>query len=966
METLPQFSSVTSKNEKNSELENLFLSAAERGEKNALMLSLGYLDLFDVNCVDGEGKSAVRLAIENRNLDILEILACHRFVELGDALLQAVNLQFTTEVRSICKALELRGLLPAGLYCRCRTGEIAADVTPAVLAAQLNNYDILKILLEYGAEVKDPSSYEFYSEEYTLEHSVGTIAVYQAITSEAYISLTAADPIGRAFELSSEMRRLSGSNFEFRFQYEELSTRCERFAASLLGFVRNSEEQLVVMTHDPKTWSREDFQGDFMEPLKVKKAIKHDQKKFVAHPHCQQHLVEHWYSGLSKWRKLTTAKRMAYSVLVMALFPIITLCYIVAPDRSPGNLLSIPYIRFLTDFTSQSVFLCLLALHFVDFMLHPEHEDDVPASPAEVTPVLPTCWEILIVVFVVAYSVQCAVPLVTSGLHWFKHNPRSKLFDLATLLFFWGWIILRCVAAYRMYNGDESVELFMARSNSSLQLNISNSSLGSFYNFPNETDTEGSVDVYLKEINRKLDLMVEKDSYLDTKLQRYFENQPSSATGQQRNRRAVASAARTRAAGRADDKFRRGRPQYTGQLKMSAFPPGHPVLISKAFLAIAKVFSFLRIVRMTVVHLKVGPMQISFGRMGGDIMKFMTIFILILVAFAVGLTELYHLYADDMFKECVSHTANHRHCRLPYNNFQSSLMTLFWTLFGMTDLRSLDVVVADHWVTEFIGYCLFAVYHVIAIVALLNILIAMMSNTYNKIEGDADIQWKYSRTNLWMSYYEESSALAPPFNLLPQLSWFKSCSRKDREKQRRSMQIEISEMDRKYTTLAKELVHRYFFDKKTAIFNQRDFCNDILMVQLKSSMSGIKYDMFETLLSISNTLADVHQNMADGNSDESLSRKAEKRSVQRPQGSEFLQMMLRAIEERERSLPRLPIRPENFIDEHAATSQCPLAEFSFIDSEENSLDERSFSEVKDPSATDSCENLNRSNGATNV
>lgn len=31
----------------------------------------------------------------------------------------------------------------------------------------------------------------------------------------------------------------------------------------------------------------------------------------------------------------------------------------------------------------------------------------------------------------------------------------------------------------------------------------------------------------------------------------------------------------------------------------------------------------------------------------------------------------------------------------------------------------------------------------------------------------SDVEWKFARTRLWMSYFEESATLPPPFNILP-------------------------------------------------------------------------------------------------------------------------------------------------------------------------------------------------------
>ncbi|KAK9406539.1 short transient receptor potential channel 7 [Crotalus adamanteus] len=53
------------------------------------------------------------------------------------------------------------------------------------------------------------------------------------------------------------------------------------------------------------------------------------------------------------------------------------------------------------------------------------------------------------------------------------------------------------------------------------------------------------------------------------------------------------------------------------------------------------------------------------------------------------------------------------------------------------------------------------------VVVLLNMLIAMINNSYQEIEEDADVEWKFARAKLWLSYFDEGRTLPAPFNLVP-------------------------------------------------------------------------------------------------------------------------------------------------------------------------------------------------------
>jgi len=39
------------------------------------------------------------------------------------------------------------------------------------------------------------------------------------------------------------------------------------------------------------------------------------------------------------------------------------------------------------------------------------------------------------------------------------------------------------------------------------------------------------------------------------------------------------------------------------------------------------------------------------------------------------------------------------------------------------------------------------------------------------LQEHSDTEWKFARTKLWMSYFEDSATLPPPFNVLPSVKW---------------------------------------------------------------------------------------------------------------------------------------------------------------------------------------------------
>ena len=60
-------------------------------------------------------------------------------------------------------------------------------------------------------------------------------------------------------------------------------------------------------------------------------------------------------------------------------------------------------------------------------------------------------------------------------------------------------------------------------------------------------------------------------------------------------------------------------------------------------------------------------------------------------------------------------------------------------------------------IKRIIGYQMYGTYNVITVVIMLNMLIAMINNSYNRIEDAADVEWKFARSKLMLSYFGDGS-----------------------------------------------------------------------------------------------------------------------------------------------------------------------------------------------------------------
>ncbi|XP_077863895.1 short transient receptor potential channel 4-like [Saccoglossus kowalevskii] len=772
-------------------VEKLFLGAAEKGDKKAIKYALENVVGLDFNCVDPNGRTALIIAVENASTDVIDILLDHG-VDLGDALLRAVDKQIVSTVEVICEHIKKSNQLE-NLYCRSLNGDFHPDLTPLVLAAHHNNHDIIKLLLDYGAKIEDPESFSFTSAKFTLQHSQATLNIYRALASQAYMSLTCSDPITDAFKLSSKLRELSERDYEFRTLYLELTTQCDEYAADLLGCIRDTKEQVLVLSHDAEKVSA--GRRNSLELPVVEQAVKHKQKRFIAHPHCQQLLIQRWYHGLHQWRKHSLFKAMMYTLYFAISYPMYSICYIVAPDSKSTKLLRSPYVKFSMQTASSMAFLILLSLQTLTINIKPSSPEELlhiaqygdKKGPFSVT-------EWLIIIFIIGMTWEEWICAFTKGLSAFRDDIKSKMFDYTTFILYWTWVVARIILFSQLH----------LRSNVSTPTSVN----GALFNMSSmdfefiDDEDYGGISGDEVQVTISTDIPTTQPPNIE---------------------------------------------QYS--LPFSA-------VFAHGMFGIAKALSFLRLIRITVVSLQVGPMQISLGRMLLDTTKFMMIFCLVWMAFAFGLNQLYWFHANESELECLMVGAES--CKHPFATISGTLNSLFWALFGVNNLDSLTVEGDTDWVIEVVGYILYGAYHLIAIIVLLNILIAMMSNTYTRIDEDADMQWKYSRSQLWITYFGDENTIHAPFNIIPTSSTlmkfirrFSRKMNKDFEAKKAMMLSVKGEEETAYREVVKRLVQRYHFRKMRGEDEEEGGGGktgpDPWMMALKEDISGFKYEMFEAI-----------------------------------------------------------------------------------------------------------------------
>ncbi|XP_011848367.1 PREDICTED: short transient receptor potential channel 4 isoform X5 [Mandrillus leucophaeus] len=595
--------------------EKAYLNAVEKGDYASVKKSLEEAEIYfkiNINCIDPLGRTALLIAIENENLELIELLLSFN-VYVGDALLHAIRKEVVGAVELLLNHKKPSGekQVPPILLDK-QFSEFTPDITPIILAAHTNNYEIIKLLVQKGVSVPRPHEVRCNcvecvssSDVDSLRHSRSRLNIYKALASPSLIALSSEDPFLTAFQLSWELQELSKVENEFKSEYEELSRQCKQFAKDLLDQTRSSRELEIILNYRDDNSLIEEQSGNDLARLKL--AIKYRQKEFVAQPNCQQLLASRWYDEFPGWRRRHWAVKMVTCFIIGLLFPVFSVCYLIAPKSPLGLFIRKPFIKFICHTASYLTFLFLLLLA----SQHIDRSDLNRQGPP------PTIVEWMILPWVLGFIWGEIKQMWDGGLQDYIHDWWN-LMDFVMNSLYLATISLKIVAfvKYSALNPRESWDMW------------------------------------------------------------------------------------------------------------------HPTLVAEALFAIANIFSSLRLISLFTANSHLGPLQISLGRMLLDILKFLFIYCLVLLAFANGLNQLYFYYEETKGLTCKG-----IRCEKQNNAFSTlfeTLQSLFWSIFGLINLYVTNVK-AQHEFTEFVGATMFGTYNVISLVVLLNMLIAMMNNSYQLI-----------------------------------------------------------------------------------------------------------------------------------------------------------------------------------------------------------------------------------------
>ncbi|XP_035827592.1 short transient receptor potential channel 6-like [Aplysia californica] len=638
-----------------------------------------------------------------------------------------------------------------------RGSQFPSYVTPLNLAAQKNQFVIVQLLLQRGEIICKPHKFSCGCQECTnkrkydqLRSAKWRLNAYRGLASEAYISLCSNDPFLTGFELCAEIQKLADTELIFRREYTDLDTQLKSYLVKLLDRVWTQRELTAVL--DKTGHPTED---KFESLARFRLAVEHKQKSFVSHPNCQQRIARYWYEGLGGMDTATWYKRLAFLFSGIFLYPIMVPVFLVMPDSkhpsrmflstpvsflfsSPqqvGKILRLPAVKFISHIISYIVFLILIIISSIESVGLISKTNTLGSN------------------FPKAYQHYTRFRNVTGndvyGYDFPLRRHEPLVTDYMISLWIMAMIILEC---QEMWDVGYKIH---------------------FDNVYNMADFV-LLSVYTATFTLRYYVVYKWNQGLD---------------GLE--------------AGKALEKHPRITEEYAYWLNADRrfWSSTDPENMAEGLFAVANIVSLLRISYLLPANQTLGPLQISLGRMVNDILKFVAIVIIVFSAFMVALRNLFAYYSNRdniemnssriatplavefyafmvALRNLFAYYSNRDNIEMNssriatplavefYGDERSMFQTVFWSIYGRGKREAVTLGAYNNQLTEVIGELIDAMYHITIVIVLLNILIAMMSRSFEKIAEEADVEWKFARSALYMDYISKGRVLPVPMNML--------------------------------------------------------------------------------------------------------------------------------------------------------------------------------------------------------
>ncbi|CAD5125083.1 DgyrCDS13324 [Dimorphilus gyrociliatus] len=769
------------KQQKHDSTVQLFKIAEYQGDVNSRLISkLLYQDRACVNCQNDDKHTVLHKAIIHENIIVLNILLKSNFCNnwnIYNALLLAISRGSTKIAEDFIKTnviyekikmyafeKETKGLETDGSDDIGEdTNLFMVDVTPIMLASQKNQFSVVKLLYARAERISERVLNKRKFELDELKFSRTKLNVYRALASDTYLCIGfRSDPIFKSFELAKKMDNLSITERHFRKEYQQLKTQLGGFVCRLLDRVRHQEELSVILKEQSGLINlhneSDDETNNTMPRLKL--AVQYGLKKFVVHPSVQRKVQTRTYDNPLAEHLFNTNIFCSFLNLIpfIFLYLLATVFYLIYPFNTRlkvKTFLKTPIVKFLSNLIVSVGFVIIILIHSI--REDPSYHIDGSAARISTHPKLSQT-------FCTFLSEQTMARNKTSGqlikdycslssiqkrevVYPFKDIDGVKLGDefirnYSFQVTFWIIMILVIGFAFRygrLVYHDTLVYFLRNWYNVFGLISMILYMLYIVFVIYTRARVIEAIDYFNRTPTAWRDLLYSNNS----EAERRWSNIP------------------------ADRRL---------------WPDSDLGIIGEICFSVGCLSMFLSFFSFFIANEHIGPLVISLVRMGGEMIRFSVLLITTLLSFILIFVRLYMNFAPKNrsvievdFDVKSFQFGEDGDAGYKFGSFMSAFRTLFWGTFGMASYFDVEIAGENNpnnldyrTPTVFAGYIMFGIYHWATVILLINMLIAMMTRSYDRIASDEDIEWKYARTRLYLDYMQ-TDTLCVPFNVIPTL-----------------------------------------------------------------------------------------------------------------------------------------------------------------------------------------------------
>ena len=186
------------------------------------------------------------------------------------------------------------------------------------------------------------------------------------------------------------------------------------------------------------------------------------------------------------------------------------------------------------------------------------------------------------------------------------------------------------------------------------------------------------------------------------------------------------------------------------------------LMVTNSLYSIAATVSTVHLFYWMQLHDKIGPIVISASQVIIDVLTVSSMFIIILIAFSSGIIFILgtEKVAQAFHVRKLFNSENATSLKDEYfYNFARTMETLFWHSLGPGEIK---LGLED----SALAKVLMGFYQTISAVVFMNLLVAVMNATVQKIQDKKQLYWKFARAGVWIRFFDETRALPPPFNII--------------------------------------------------------------------------------------------------------------------------------------------------------------------------------------------------------